>query len=426
MRPGFSALLAFFACATLASPAAVPGPSGIFAIGSTNEVPGEIAKFDFDFVAGYTLRTTWTAIETWDAVAQAPAYNFSRIDTALEELRARGKRMTLEVFIDTVPDHVMSRPGTVTWNNPHPTRGGLRVVPWDANALAAYSALLQAMSNHIVAGTSWRMADHPALETVDAPIVGLQGLREVSGTLVAHPDYTRERFTDAVLASVHANRAAFPAKFGFLALFLMEDGTASPSLDDALLARLLVEFNHPGQPTLGFFQETLSDTGPTPTGVGSLLAQASAESYILFQALRPWVLNSADQGVRPPEIASATPLAGLERAWTQFHAPYVELYGADLLNTDNHDGLRRWAGFLRAADRSARQTTELSIEQTTPGQLNLRWTHDALLTRRLWTSADLSSWTLLDTAEPLDGDVPVPATTGQKNFYRLETLMPTR
>lgn len=416
-----------FACVAPCHGAATPGPAGIFVIGDTRTVPGEIAKFDFDFVAGYTLRTAWDSVETWDAARGAPRRDFTRIDASLEELRARGKRMTLEVFIDTIPDYVLALPGTVTWVNPHPTRGGIRVVPWDANALAAYTAFLQALSDHIVAGTAWRVADHPALQSVDAPILGLQGLREISNTLIAHPDYTRQRFVDGVLAAVHANRAAFPDKFGFLALFLMEDGTPSPSLDDTVLARLLAEFNHPGQPTLGFFQETLSDTGPTATGVGSLLAQASTETYILFQALRPWVLVASDQGVRPPEIASATPLAGLERAWTQFRAPYVELYGADILNTENHAGLRRWAAFLRAIDDTQNHRDMPRLEQIAPGDYRLRWTDDAFLTRRLWSSPDLATWSPLDLAEPLDGDVSVPSpATGGKLFFRLETQMPAR
>ena len=84
--------------------ATIPGPAGIFAIGDTRTVPGEIAKFDFDFVAGYTLRVPWTSLETWNEATQSPTYDFARLDSALEELRARGKRMTLEVFIDTVPD----------------------------------------------------------------------------------------------------------------------------------------------------------------------------------------------------------------------------------------------------------------------------------------------------------------------------------
>lgn len=419
-------MLLFFGVAHAAPP---PGPCGIFVIGDTRHVPGEIARFDYDFVAGYTLRVPWADLETWDSVAQAPIYDFSRLDNALEELRTRGKRMTLEIFVAHAPAHVLAQTGTVTWNNPHPTFGGAQVVPWDANAFAAYAAFLQALSDHVVIGTSWRIADHPVLQSVDASIIGLQGLREITGTLVSHPDYTRERFIEAVVQSVRLSREAFPDKYGFLALFLMEDGVANPSLDDTVLARLLAVFNQPGTPTLGFFQETLSDTGPSPAGVGALLAAASSQTYILFQALRPWQLNPRDNGVRPPEIASATPLAGLERAWTYFNAPYVELYGGDILNTDNHDGLRRWSGFLRAADDARQKRSTLSLENSVSGGggLRLRWAHDPLLTRSVWSSANLATWTPVELGEPIDGDVTLPVIApGGRRFYRLETHMPVR
>jgi hypothetical protein len=152
--------------ANLTSAAPPPGPCGIFAIGDTRHVVGEIGKFDYDFVAGYTLRVPWIDLETWDSGTQSPVYDFTRIDNALEELRTRGKRMTLEIFISQVPNHVLTRSDTVTWNNPHPSFGGIQVVPWDNNALTAYAAFMQALSNHVVAGTSWRIADHPVLQSV--------------------------------------------------------------------------------------------------------------------------------------------------------------------------------------------------------------------------------------------------------------------
>ena len=419
-------LVLLFAGKAYAAPP--PGPCGIFALGDTRYVAGEIAKFNYDFVAGYTLRVPWTDLETWDSGTQTAVYNFTRIDNALEELRTLGKRMTLEIFISQVPNHVLTQLGTVTWNNPHPTFGGTQVVPWDTNALSAYAAFIQALSNHVVAGTSWRIADHPVLQSVDASIVGLQGLREVSGVLVSHPAYNRDRFVEAVVQSVRLSREAFPSKYGFLALFLMEDSVASPSLDDTILARLLTEFNQPGTPTLGFFQETLSDTGPSASGVGALLATASTQTYTLLQALRPWTLNARDNGVRPPEIASGTPLAGLERACTQFGASYVELYGADIITTANHDGLRRWSRYLHTVDDARQMRSTLTLQSSgTGGAFRLLWTAEPLLTQRLWSSEDLITWTLLDPGEPIDGDVNVPTITGNaRRFYRLETLMPTR
>jgi hypothetical protein len=427
-RASLRLALLCFAVVSLALPplhaTAIPGPAGIFAIGDTHYVPGDVAKFDLDFVDGYTLRVPWTDLETWDSAVQASVYNFSRIDSTLEDLRARGKRMTLEIFIVNAPAHVLAQPGTVTWLNPHPTQGGTQVVPWDANALAAYRAFLLQLSNHIVAGTTWRIADHPTLESVDAPIIGLQGLRELSGTLVQQPSYTRDGFVQAVVDSVTASREAFPAKFGFLALFAMEDGVASPSLDDTILARLLAGFNQAGRPTLGFFQETLSDTGPNPASLGALLAQASTQTYILFQALRPWTLKDGDP--RPPEIASGTPLAGLERAWNFYNASYVELYGGDILNTANQDGLRRWSHFLHEVGNVRNQRDIPRLENPAPSEFRLRWTYDALLSQRLWQSTDLATWSLLDPGEALDGDLLLPANPAARVFYRLETLVPVR
>lgn len=317
-----------------------PGPAGIFVIGDTRPVAGEVAKFDFDFVSGYTLRIPWSELETWNAATQSPQYNFSRIDTTLEELRARGKRMTIEIFVSQVPDHVLVQPGVITWINPHPTQGGEQVVPWDSRALAAYRLMIQGLANHQVAGTGWRVAEHPALETVDAPIVGLQGLRELSNTLVNHPGYRREQFIQGVVESVAISRQAFPNKFGFLALFAMDDGTAVPALDDAVYERLMTEFNVPGKPSLGFFQETLSDAGPRLDGLGWLLNQAAPHTYIMFQALRPWALRDGE--VRPPEIASGTPVTGIEFAWANYGSSYVELYGADILAAGNWADLRIW------------------------------------------------------------------------------------
>ena len=127
------------------------GPAGVFVIGDIHPVLNEVAKFDFDFVSGYTLRVAWSDLETWDTSTQSPRYDFSRIDTTLEDLRSRGKRMTLEIFVTQVPAYILAQPGVVTWLNPNPNQGGVQVVPWDATALSAYQALIQALAHHMVA-----------------------------------------------------------------------------------------------------------------------------------------------------------------------------------------------------------------------------------------------------------------------------------
>lgn len=413
-------LLLFSSCKAIAVPT-VHGPAGIFVIGDTRPVAGEVAKFDLDFVSGYTLRMTWKDIESWNPNTGAPAYDFSRIDATLEDLRARGKRMTLEIFITKAPDYVMALPDTLTWVNPHPQQGGVQPLPWDANSQAAYAAMMRAMADHQVAGTSWRMADHPTLESIDASIVGLQGLRELSGTLVADSRYDRETFIQSVVDSVASNREAFPAKFGFLALFAMDDNEPGESLDEAVYARLMARFNAPGAPSLGFFQETLSDAGPNPDTLGKLLKQASSQTYVMFQALRPWELRAGE--TRPPEIASGTPVTGLRHAWTNYGSTYVELYGADLLATANQEPLRKWNRFLQAANAIRSGKERLAIESAAGTDI-LRWIADPLLSYRLWSAGPTWEWAP-ESFTSSSGEIQLPHRNDlPSRFFRVEVLPP--
>jgi hypothetical protein len=413
-------LLLFYSSKTAAAPA-VQGPAGIFVIGDTRPVAGEVAKFDLDFVSGYTLRMAWKDIESWDSSSGAPMYDFSRIDTTLEDLRARGKRMTLEILITKAPDYLMALPDTLTWVNPHPQQGGIQPLPWDANAQAAYAAMMRHMADHQIAGTPWRLADHPTLESMDSPIVGLQGLRELSGTLVADSRYDRETFIQSVLDSVASSREAFPAKFGFLALFAMNDHEPGDSLDEVVYARLMERFKIPGAPGLGFFQETLSDAGPNPDTLGDLLKRGSSQTYILFQALRPWELRPGE--TRPPEIASGTPTTGLRHAWSNYGSTYVELYGADILAAANQESLRKWNRFFQAAAAFRSGRERLGIELV-PGSDILRWNADPILNYRLWSADSAMEW-LPEPATSPSGEIQLVHRNDQPSrFFRVEVLPP--
>ncbi|MEO8615333.1 MAG: hypothetical protein ABI600_09345 [Luteolibacter sp.] len=407
----------------IADGAPIPGPAGLFVIGDTHAVAGEVAKFDLDFVSGYTLRIPWKDIESWNPDTGAPAYDFSRIDSTLEDLRLRGKRMTLEIFVTQAPDYILADPGTGTWFNPNPQQGGTQVLPWDANSLAAYHAMIQSLANHQVAGTTWKVAEHPALESVDAPIVGLQGLRELSNTLINLPGYQREAFIQSVVDAVTFSRGAFPRKFGFLALFAMNDNNGGVRMDEAVYARLMSAFNQPNTPSLGFFQETLSDTGPRADTLGALLKTASASTYVMFQALRPWVLRSGE--TRPPEIASGTPVTGLNHAWTDYGSTYVEIYGADILATTNAEPLRKWQHFFHTVEAFRSGGEGLNISQTSAGS-SLTWSADPILNYRLWSSQNLTSWQLETPAEPLDGGILLPNVQNSAGkYYRIEVRSPS-
>jgi hypothetical protein len=417
-------LALLFGSHLLAAEAAAAGPAGIYVIGDTRDVAGEIDRFDFDYVAGYALRIAWTDIETWNSNTNSPVYNFSRMDARLEELRAKGKKMTIEIFVNKAPSYLFDPPGITTWSNPHPTQGGVQPLPWDTRTLAAYQAMMQSLANHQVSGTSWRVADHPSLETVDASIVGLQGVRELSGTLVNHPDYTRAKFIQSVVDSASISRMAFPRQYGFLAMFLMDDNEGGISMDQAVYQRLQTEFNVPGKPTLGYFQETLSDTGPRTDTLGSILHSASSETYVMFQALRPWTLREGDPV--PVEIASGTPVTGIRNAWRDYRSTYVELYGGDILNTANAASLRKWNLFFHAV-KSAREGRDIpSLSYPGESMQRIRWNANDLLDYKVLHSANLVDWEAFVTIEPMDGDISLPAPVGpSRQFYQIEILEPT-
>lgn len=327
-----AALYLVFAAASVVA-GDVEGPRGIFVLGSGG---GDLRNIrDYRFVEGFSLRIGWDQVEKAEGV-----FDFSTVDDAVARLQAIGKKLTLEVFTLQPPAHVMARVGE-TWFNPK--IGALVPVPWDAEAGRAWSEFSRALASHPVAdasrdGAEVPFSDHPTLETVAAPIPGLLEIRELSGTLVSLASYERGCFIDSVAAAAHASRDAFAAKFGFVALFRMDDADRDVPLDRAVLERLMAEFNGPGQPTLGFFQETLSDVGPTPEGLGALLAAAAPETYVMFQALTSWSRPFTGHD----KVASGHPGVGIALGHGTYGATYFELYVTDIDNPELTEELEGW------------------------------------------------------------------------------------
>lgn len=321
-------------------PAATARPRGLFVLGST-DVANEIAALDF--IEGVAVRLGWDVANPREGEC-----DFSSVDSVLAALQAGGKRMNLEVFAVTVPAWLLARiSADEQWDAHAP--GGTTVrtaVPWNATALSAWRDFMLALAEHRVPqtdGTLVRFADHPSLMMVDAPIVGLQGVRDLTNTMTSLPGYTREGFIAAVLGSVHSSRDAFAGKFGFLAFFKMNDADRTSPLDQALMDRLMSEFNNPGQATLGFFQENLSDAGPSVAGLGSMLASVKDRTYIAFQALTAWVNPFTGED----KVTSKQAAVGIEFAFRNYGATYVEIYVADVRDAAQAERLRLWNAILK-------------------------------------------------------------------------------
>ncbi len=339
----FSAAVTATTLASAPPPAGQPTsdrPRGLFVLGST-DVANEVAPLDF--IDGVAVRLGWDAANPADGT-----YDFALIDQTLAALQAGRKRLNVEAFAVTVPAWVLaSVPEADQWDAHAPGGATVRTsVPWNAATLLAWEKFMLALADHRVPladGTLVRFADHPTLMIVDAPIVGLQGVRDLTGTLTTLPGYSRTAFIDAVARSVRASRSAFRDKFGFLAFFKMNDTAQTPALDQELMDRLATEFNIPGQPTLGYFQENLSDAGPTPSGLGSFLAAQKDRTYIMFQALTAW--SSPFTGA--DKVTSGQAAVGIEYAYRNYGSTYVEIYLADVRDAAQTERLRLWANVLR-------------------------------------------------------------------------------
>lgn len=300
----------------------IDGPRGIHVLGNLTGNQLANIRTGYSFVDGFTLRAKWSDIETAPGV-----YNFSVIDQAIAQLQPANQKLTLEVFPNFVPSHVMSQV-TQTFVD---SRGSTVPVPWDAAAKNSWTTFQQAMAAHSVFDSTVNhnvaLANHPTLSTVDASIVGQQSYRELTGNLVSQPTYNRTTYINAIKDSVHASRDAFPNKFGFLATFSMNDSNLAQPLDFAVRDALMADFNGPGEETLGFFVENLADATPqSGIALTRILDTTKNDTYTPMQALTSWVSPFTN----PSAVASGNPATGIAYAYNTWGTTYFELYVADI------------------------------------------------------------------------------------------------
>lgn len=302
-------------------------PEGIYALGPAKD--NAATSFDdrlsgirdYDFVTGYTLRVLWEDVETSEGV-----YDFSVIDSAIQSTQAIGQRLNLEL-LDAPPDYVIT--GAADTYIDH--KGGDRPVPWDPFQRSRHLALREALANFVIDdGLGLALSDHPTLAAIDSSPAGLNfGVRDLNNGLRSHPDYTAERYIDAVVDGTVLTQATFPKHQGYIAFFGFDDGIVDPPVEEQLITELSNLFNGEGQPALSFFVENLSDIGPT----SSSSIGANLESWVelggstMIQALDSWQRHPT---ARDAQLASLNPAVGIELAFNAFGTKFFELYLADL------------------------------------------------------------------------------------------------
>jgi hypothetical protein len=310
----------------------------------------------YDFVSGFTMRVFWSDLEP-----SQDQYNFSVIDSAIQILAATGRGLNLEILTGQEPAYVLNGASETYIDH----RGGVNPAPWDSFAQQRHAALYAALGSHVVtvAGDSHPLNQDPTLRSIDTAPAGLNyGVRDLNSGIRNLPDYTQQKYVDAVVNGVHDAAIQFPNDANSLAFFSFSDGTPGTPVDEQIIQRLAPLYNGPGQTRLDFFVENLSDAWPVPlangTGTGNnLLDWVHAGGDTRMQALDSWLAHAPD---RESQLASHNPATGINLAFNNYGTRFFELYLADIDGAWNGaldaagrpiiDDLRYWNSRLTAAD----------------------------------------------------------------------------
>jgi hypothetical protein len=347
---------------SLTSPASVRAdvPIGIYTLSTARDNPlstkderlGNIR--DYDFVSGYTLRVSWSDLEPTSG-----QYNFGVIDSAIQTLAPLGQGLSLEIMSNDEPAYVLANASETYLDH----RGGVTPAPWDGFTQQRQAALYSALGSHVVTGVGapHALSVDPTLKSISAGGAGLNfGVRDLNGAIRGLPDYTQQRYIDAVATGVAASAAAFPSDVNFLPFFAFTDGQPGEPVDEQIIDRLGPLYNGPGEPKLDFFVENLSDNGPLPApngmGAGSNLADwVRLGGDTMMQPLDSWLNHD---GGRDVQLASENPATGIGLAYDAYGTRFFEIYISDIdgavagavdaAGRPLLDDLRQWGATLTA------------------------------------------------------------------------------
>lgn len=316
------------------------GPAGIYNFARID--PSSV--IDAEFIAGHTARVGWKDLNPADG-----QYEFSQLDALIKELESIDQKLNLELLVIRAPDWLLNDPDVETFEH---FNQGTQPLPWNPKAMEKWQEFLNAYATHEVelgeSGQFVPFAEHPVLEMVSAPVMGLSSFRDIgrtnpSAAMVGHADYERQKFLDAARDNIRFSRDAFPEKSGFVGFFGMSDDEdplfGGLSLEESILQMLDDNFDgaEGPLPSLGLFQELLSDTGPNP-GSKIANAQQQLDTFLVFQALSAWTAPFNPDHI--DNVTSMNPATGIELAYNNFGSTFFEIYAADI-----HNAL---AGFIDA------------------------------------------------------------------------------
>jgi hypothetical protein len=342
----YSAIASGVTLALPAPPSSV-APRGIYLLGDKSGGGfGLVSACNKPFIDGFTARVAVTGFIKSDG-----GYDFSALDAAVAQLQAMDKGLTVELFMQSIPATWLAHATDTFLVDPIGSDTNLvrTACPWDAGAFADYSAFVSACASHLVrdaaTGQMVPFRDHPTLKHWNASLMGLMSVRDGATSqtkLVNHPNYTRERFKQAVLSHVKLCTDQFPRKVVFLGYFAMTDSTASPPLDSVLIPALCEQ----SKGRLALFQENLRGDAPRTTiNLGqNMLAGKTCGLWTMWQACGQWKTHSPCTFTTGDD----SPENGFNWGFGMYGNLYYELYSLDLGNAAWSAMFQTWHDFIAA------------------------------------------------------------------------------
>lgn len=308
------------------------------------------------FVDGWTMLLHWKALETSQGV-----YDFSLIEQALAGLKDSKKKLSIVIGSTSVPDWLLDSSNIQTYQIRLGPGERKTVVPWDATAQAAWAEFIQALGEYRVpddaqGGVSVPLRDHSLFTSIMAQIPGMYGIRDREGRLVKVFGYNRSLLRQAIIQSLDLTVDNFPRQFKWVIFFRLGDKIQSPPLYEYLIEALAQEyFDGQSPPRLGLYMENLSCQGPHAGSAPELFA-AKEETFIVFQAVQPWIAPFSNP--KPTDACLVTELPGdrstatsgpevaIKLAYETFNCRRFEMWEKDLQHPGFADEFQKWHDIL--------------------------------------------------------------------------------
>lgn len=263
-------------------------------------------------VAGVAWRGLWKQVEPSDGT-----WDWSRLDTALDEAADAGKRVTIHLGSSGGGWPTwLTTAGVATYAGTTPLGPVTDPVPWDATYLARYSRLMQTLATHLTArnATARVRAVSVGAPVSEMSLVGCtQGVLGTSPTSVA---YDRARYLGAWSTAAQAVMTAFPA-------------------NEVVVSAPVPVICRPDSDGAAFFRDLMTPLARASIFAADLKASGSQRAGQIDATLRgrPLLFQTIWSSTNDPTNRLEGTLSSAVCSGLALGARYFELYKADLDST---------------------------------------------------------------------------------------------